>query len=188
MAQYDIHFNYDLPYAYCGSDNVASVELSDEEVASLVSLIRQHGGSTDIEVLDLEDKFPEIYEKLDYACLDQASEMAFEGWAVDGYEDRLFDRPVDLMDKCEAAGLFHYEPDMDEVTDDNGEIDPDLLADDKDDCFDEWLDEYFYSLDWNGQVAFLMRFYEEALDDYSGLDFTYSVEIPDAIVKMALEG
>ena len=187
MAQYDIHFNCDLEYGYCGSDNVASVELSDEEVSALVSLIRKHGGSSDVEELELAEKLPAIYEKLDDACQSQAAELAFEGWAINGFEDGDFETPEDLMEKCESVGLFHYEPDMDDVTDENGEIDPDLLADDKEYCFSEWLDEYFDSLDWEGQVAFLMKFYEEALNEYYGVEYTYSVEIPSAIVKIALE-
>ena len=66
MALYRIENDTCLGITHSGGAvNVESegyVELSDEEVAKIVDLIRQKG-TTDIDELELEEKYPDIYEK-----------------------------------------------------------------------------------------------------------------------------
>ena len=71
MALYSIENNTCLGFSHSGVVNVESegyVELSDEEVAKIVDLIRQKG-TTDIEGLELEDveysvEIPEAISKV----------------------------------------------------------------------------------------------------------------------------
>ena len=75
MALYRLENDTCLGITYSGGAvNVESegyVELSDEEVAKIVDLIRQKG-TTDIDELELEEKYPDIYEKLREAYHDMA--------------------------------------------------------------------------------------------------------------------
>ena len=77
------------------------VELSDEEVAKIVDLIRQKG-TTDIEGLELEEKYPDIYEKLREAYHDMAYNAEELHWLWEGYDNGYFEYDTyDLMAYCE---------------------------------------------------------------------------------------
>ena len=66
MALYSIGSEQCLGMSHHGAVTVngeSAVELSDEEVDILVKLIKEKG-TTDVEDLDLENLYPDIYEKL----------------------------------------------------------------------------------------------------------------------------
>lgn len=74
MALYSIESEQFLGMSHSGAVTVngeSAVELSDEEVDILVKLIKENG-TTDVEELDLENLYPDIYEKLDDAYRDMA--------------------------------------------------------------------------------------------------------------------
>ena len=74
MALYSIENDTCLGISHSGAVNVESegyVELSDEEVEKIVDLIRQKK-TTNIIGLGLEEKYPDIYEKLREAHHDMA--------------------------------------------------------------------------------------------------------------------
>lgn len=65
-------------------DGTGTVELSDEEVDTLVRLM-QEMGTADVEELELEDRCPEIFEKLDDAYRGmawRAEELHWRGMAT----------------------------------------------------------------------------------------------------------
>lgn len=180
------------------AEGEGTVELTDEEVQQLIELIRENGGETDVEKLELEEKYPEIYETLDEAYREAASEAAFRHWMIEGYECNYFDEPDDFMEAVEAAGLFKFEPSAEQIEqqfredyglEDGDEIDPDdledYLEDAKCDAFYDCVNEYYNSLDEDGRVAFIERFYADALNDWDSSNVDYEVDIPPAIIEMA---
>ena len=69
MKEFDFSFEIFLGRHCCGIEEYATAEgsitLDDDQVDRLVALIKDNNGETDIEVLDLETKNPEIYETLE---------------------------------------------------------------------------------------------------------------------------
>lgn len=92
MALYSIENDTCLGISHSGAVNVESegyVELSDEEVAKIVELIRKEGTS-DIKELRLEEIYPDIYKELDdayYKIVYSAEEMH---WLWEGYYDGYY--------------------------------------------------------------------------------------------------
>ena len=70
MGTYDFDCSSFLGMSHCGSvtaDGTGSVELTDDEVAALVALMKEKD-SSDVEEIGLKEALPEIYEKLDAAA------------------------------------------------------------------------------------------------------------------------
>lgn len=66
MALCDIETEQSLGMSHYGpvsAEGVGTVELADEEVQTLIQLIREKG-TTDVEQLGIKEIHPEIYEKL----------------------------------------------------------------------------------------------------------------------------
>ena len=151
-----------------------TLSLNEDQINELVNLIREKGGETDIEVLELEDRLPDVYEALDEAYSDAASKACFTEWAIVGYKNGYFDDPEDLMERIVRDGLFSYDEDDDE--------------DEVYEAFYDWLYEYFNSLDDNGKMTFLETYYLDALNGYEPEgDAEYEIEIPAEIVALAKE-
>ncbi len=179
------------------AEGTGTVELTDEEVQKLIDLIRENNGETDVEKLELEEKYPDIYETLDEAYRDAASEANFREWLMEGYERDYFSEPEDFMDAVEADGLFKFEitPEMIEEYRDNmgleedEEIDQDDLdeyfEDAKRDAFYECIGEYYNSLDDDGKVDFIEQYYGDVMDEGDPGGFDYEVQIPPEIIRMA---
>lgn len=157
------------------------VELSDEEVAKIVDLIRQKG-TTDIEGLELEEKYPDIYEKLREAYHDMAYNAEELHWLWEGYDNGYFEYDTyDLMAYCEENWGFNFEFDEEDYTED-GELDEDALEEDKTEAFNDWLDDYVAGLEDSEVKDFLYNHMNAELELE---DVEYSVEIPEAIIKLA---
>lgn len=184
------------------AEGEGTVELTDEEVQQLIDLIRENGGETNVERLNLEEKYPEIYEMLDEAYHDAASSAAFREWAIEGYECSYFDEPDDFKKAVLAAGFLEYkfEPTAEMIEqyredyglDEDDEIDQDeleeYLEDEGLDTFYDCVSKYYNSLDEDGRLDFIERFYAEALEDWDSSGVDYVVKIPPAIIKMAKDG
>lgn len=88
MAEYTIECEQCLGISHDGAvyaDGEGTVELSDEEVTTLVQLIHQKG-TTDVGELDLETTHPDLYAKLDKAYHDMAQHAETMHWLWEGYE------------------------------------------------------------------------------------------------------
>ena len=82
MAEYIIECEQCLGISHDGAvyaDGEGTVELSDEEVTTLVQLIRLKG-TTDVGELDLETTHPDLYAKLDKAYHDMAQHTETMHW------------------------------------------------------------------------------------------------------------
>lgn len=160
------------------------IELTDEQVQQLVSLIRENNGETDVKKLQLEEKFPEIYEILEEAFREVARNAEYNHWVIEGYENGWYDVDTEeMITKCEEKYGFKFEYDTEDYLDDDGNIDEDMLYDAKADAFFEWVEEHRIGLSEDDEVAFLSDVFglEPDVDDVY-----YEVEIPADIVKMAL--
>ena len=114
MALYSIESEQCLGMSHHGAVTVngeSAVELSDEEVDILVKLIKEKG-TTDVEELDLENLYPDIYEKLDDAYRDMAYNAEELHWLWEGYNNGYFEYDtVELMNYCERELGFKFEYD-----------------------------------------------------------------------------
>ena len=194
MALYSIESEQCLGMSHHGAVTVngeSAVELSDEEVDILVKLIKEKG-TTDVEALDLENLYPDIYEKLDDAYRNMAYNAEEMHWLWEGYNNGYYEYDtVELMNYCERELGFKFEYDekdyyLDDPEDlEEGEepdIDEDQIEEDKSDAFSEWLDDYVSGLDDNEARDF---FYEHMDADLNMDDVEYTVEIPQAIINKA---
>ena len=196
MALYSIESEQCLGMSHHGAVTVngeSAVELSDEEVDILVKLIKEKG-TTDVEDLDLENLYPDIYEKLDDAYRNMAYDAEEMHWLWEGYNNGYYEYDtVELMNYCERELGFKFEYDekdyyLDDPEDlEEGEepdIDEDQIEEDKSDAFSEWLDDYVSGLDDDEAREF---FYNHMDADLNMDDVEYTVEIPQAIINKAKE-
>ena len=193
MALYSIESEQCLGMSHHGAVTVngeSAVELSDEEVDILVKLIKEKG-TTDVEALDLENLYPDIYEKLDDAYRDMAYNAEEMHWLWEGYNNGYYEYDVyELMDYCEKNLGFSYEFKPEEYFDEDDleyyKEDPESYEDEieeaKNDAFSEWLDDYVSGLDDDEARDF---FYEHMDADLNMDDVEYTVEIPQAIINKA---
>lgn len=180
---------------YCNYSGVyldysGSVDLTDDEVQRLVNLIRENGGETDVETLGLEEKYPDIYEKLYDAHREAAREANYRHWLMEGYENGYFEEPDDFRESIEEAGLFKVEVDLQALREDLGleedeEIDEYSLEDAQDEAFNDALSEYYDSLDEDGKVDFIETYYGDVMESGEPGDFDMDIVIPSEIIEMA---
>ena len=181
MPKYHVEYDGTWNGEYYSGESV--LELTDEQVNTLVDLIKAHEGETDIESLELEEKYPGIYDAFREAFIQP---VAYDGslqWAIDGYLYDYFDGPSDesIMDEIEAEGYFKFEYNEDDYLDEDGELMEEELREDK--C-EAWR-EYFEELPREKQFEFLDRFYKDYIYDYDTQELTGDMYIPEEIVQLA---
>ena len=182
----EFHFGVEICLGYhcCGCGEYiageGTVSLEDEQIDRLVALIKENGGETDIEQLNLESRCPDIYEALEEAYSDAVSAASYRYWLINGFVCGYYEEPDDLMSSLEEAGLFHYDP----APADLEELDEDNLKWSKEDAFHEWLDTYFNSLSEDDQVLFLEKYYEDVVTDADPGCYIYDIEIPQGIIDL----
>ena len=185
MALYDIDKVISMGWSHSGGvtvDAENTVELTDEEVAALVALIKEKGTS-DVEKLELHKVYPDIYEKLNDAYYEMAYNAERSYWLWEGYESGCYEYDGEgLMEYCKDNCGYEFEYDEDDYLDEDGDIDEDRLHDDEIEAFGEWLDDYLYGLPSEEAEEFLC---EQMGAEVDVVDLTYSVEIPQAIIEMA---
>ena len=189
MAQYNIWTECFLGMSHCGSvtaDGSGIVDLTDKEVAKLVEMIRQCD-SDDLEVLNLKETYPEIYEKLEQAHRDAAYQAEYMHWLKEGYDGGYYEYDQEeLMSYCEEECGFCFEEEPEDFMDEDGDFDEEAYEESKYDAFAEWLDDYIYSLDDDELIDFLVN-HMNADVDMSSWSEDYTVSLPPAIIEMAAE-
>ncbi|MDO4510208.1 MAG: hypothetical protein Q4B68_00130 [Bacteroidales bacterium] len=184
MKKYSITYENEL-CSHCCPEYVSGdgeVELSDAEVDVLVSLVKEHG-STNADELGLKESHPALYDKLDAAYRQLATEAEEEYWLWEGYKDGAYGCDLaEVMDYCKANCGFTFEHDEADYLDADGNLDEEALDNDEWDAFQEWLDDYMCGL----FGAELKKFCEEVLQlDVCLDDLEYTVEIPEEIAERA---
>lgn len=185
MAIFSIESELFLGMSHSGSvtiDGESTVELQDEEVEILVNLIREKN-STNVSFLGLEKLYPQIYEKLRVAYYQLAYDAEEMHWLWEGYNNGCFEYDSEeLKDYCKLNCGFSFEYDESDYLNDQGEFNEDRFWEDEDDAFNEWLDDYLCGLSDQKLKDF---FYNHLNADLDLDDVEYSVDIPEAIIKMA---
>ena len=190
MPKFSIECEQSLGMAHFGGEVIANgegtVELSDEEVKCLVELIREKN-ATDVDELELDQRYPELYQKLDKAYHDMARRAEEMHWLWEGFYDGVYEYDLDdVMTYCEDECGYEYEPSDGVITDEEDEdYDEDALFEDKAEVFNEWLDGYLSGLSDEDACAF---FYDQLNAGVDLDDVEYEVRIPAAIIEMAREG
>lgn len=166
-----------------------SFSLEDEEVDALVQLIRDYGGETDIEKLDLKGALPKVYETIRDAYDNAVAKATTDHWILEGYLNGYFEENDGVMEALEEQGLFKFEPDLAALREDLGLDEDDELTDEdieeeKEDAFEEWKDEYFDSLSEVEQISFIKSYYNADVDNGTE-DYEIKPEIPTEIVVLA---
>lgn len=186
MALYSLENEQFLGMSHSGPMSVngeSAVELSDEEVDILVSLIHEKN-TTDVEKLGLEQQYPAIYEKLDEAYYEMAYNAEEIYWLWEGYHNGYFEYDTyDLKEYCKAHCGFNYH--FDKIVtgyDEDEEVDEGYIEDCENDAFDEWLREYVKGLSDDEARDF---FYNHMNADLNLDDISYDVQIPDGVIKKA---
>ena len=167
------------------AEGAGEVELTDEEVQQLVDLIKENDGETDVDAIELEVKYPEIYEKLDEAYMNTAIDARYRELYRELFEGGYLGEPVDdIVKYCEENLGFLFEYDEDEYRDsETGELDEEMLEEDKANYFwTDWLNDYYNSLSEDEQVSFITAHFD--CDDIVVDDYDYDVKIPKEIVEM----
>ena len=138
--EFDLSFGMSHPCEMCDTAN-GKVELSDQEVESLVKLI-QEKGTSDVEELGLETLYPDIYEKLSEAFDEAARNCAEMFWLWEGYYNGYFEYDTkEVIEYCKKELGFEYEDEVPEDTDD------DYYDEDAEyDAFYEWKDNYVHNV------------------------------------------
>ena len=180
MAEYTIECDiYHSNISYCGNaHSERTIELSDEEVKTLVSLIRDKQ-STDFNKLGLKENYPDLYKKLDEAY----RQLYYEAGKIDclkeGHYLGIFEYDSkELKQYCiESCGYKYVASDTDfDENDDEEILQPKH--------FEEWLDDYIDSLPYDELCDF---FHDHLNADVDSFDpgCLYWVQIPKEIIKMA---
>lgn len=154
---------------YCNVEG--SVSLTDEQTQQLVQLIRENNGNSDVEELDLKDKYPEIYNILDKACEEASLKSEEKFWLIHGYENDYFDRRDDFEEQAEKAGFEFDNPEEG--------VDEEEWMDAKEELMTEFVENYIL-----GDYNRIYDFYEVDIDLE---DVNHYVFIPEDIIKMAKE-
>lgn len=193
MALYSIESEQCLGMSHCGAVTVngeSAVELSDEEVNILVKLIKEKE-STDIGDLDLEDLYPDIYQKLDKAYYKMAYDAEEMHWLWEGYYNGYYEYDDELMAYCEKELDFSFEFKPEEYFDSESDIedykeDPESYEDEINDlkyeAFSDWLSDYVEGLSDDEARDF---FYDHMGVDLNMDGVEYTVGIPEAIISKA---
>lgn len=93
--KYNITSTVFLGYSHFGAiteSNTGEIELSNEEVAILINLIKEKN-SADVRKLNIQTTHPELYEKLDNVCNSLARRAEEEHWQGEGYDDVYCESP-----------------------------------------------------------------------------------------------
>ena len=113
MPIFNISTESCLGYTHYGDVTVngkGTVELTDEQVQTLITLIRENGGETDIDALNLKESCPEIYDVLYEAFSDVAWKAAYNHWVIEGYDCNYYDTPLgESIAICEESYGFEYD-------------------------------------------------------------------------------
>ena len=193
MALYSIESEQHLGTLHSGTatdKGDRAVELSDEEVDILVKLIKEKG-TTDVEELDLENLYPDIYKNLSDAYRDMAHDAKEMELLWEGFYSGFFDCDFyELMDYCEKnLGFYFFLNPKDYFSDEelayfkeNPESYEEIVDESKSEAFGDWLIDYVFDLPDDEARDF---FYNQMHAKLNLDKVEYTVGIPQAIITKA---
>lgn len=191
-TKFEIECEQSLGWSHSGevtAKGKSFVELTDEEVTVLVNLIREKR-TTDVEMLELREKHPALYDKLDKAYYKMAYKAEELHWLIEGLEYDEFEYDDEKVIKyCEENCGYEFVPKIDDAPD---TISPEyiaaLLEMYKEDMnkkrwdFRNWLPNYLRSINLEEACDFMYNHLNASIEMD---DVDYVVGIPQAIIDMA---
>lgn len=187
MPKFNLNFTHSLGWSHMGNvttEAKATVEFCREELEALVALMKSKN-SSDVEVLNLKEELPQVYDQLEEAIKDGVVEAEIHHWLLEGFYEGAYEYDVyEVMEYCEENCGFEFSYDEEEYLDEDGELDEEALEEDKQEAFDEWLPGYLEML----EPVERRRFIEDQLNgevDTSGITSNHAVFIPEEIINLA---
>lgn len=203
MANFRFDLKAFLGYRHFGgavySESAGEVDFTDEEVKTLVAIIRDNGFKTDVNDLKLSKLQPEIYEKL-YDAYRDAFNCSLEKESFwDEYKKSQLRGASSLMELCEKKYGFDFDTMIhnDDYRRKYLRCGERYLKKDgtplkryyqtvKKGFFSWWFDHFLYSLTRDEFDSFVCdNFYDLDLSHGEWPDCQYTIEIPKEIVEMA---
>ncbi len=190
MALYDFETTVYLGWGHSGevsNTGTGQIDLSDEDVDLLVSLIKENRTS-DFRKLKLSRRYPKLYNKLRRKYRKLAIETERHHWLIDGLDEGEYEYDEDsLMEYCmENCGFtlsedyYDYEDEEDDeaVQEENHEFALDE--------FRMWFSDYVRGLN-HKDADYLLCEVGGIEMEFDEVDFcnNYSTELPEAITKLA---
>lgn len=187
MALYEFNTTIYLGWSHSGevsSTGKGTVNLSDEEVAILVSQMKEYG-SQDYRELKLSSKYPNLYNKLRRTYRKVAYETEELYWLIDGLDVGEYEYDeIELMKYCaENCGFDQFECDE---YDDDFDGDEEETYESAFEAFCPWLKEYVKTLKYEEAIHFfhdIMKVEMEFDDSY--FSNSYSTILPKEITDLA---
>lgn len=185
--QFTLNFTHVIGSSHMGdvtAEAKATVEFCREELEALVALMKSKN-TLDVEVLNLKEELPQVYDQLEEAIKDGVVEAEVHHWLLEGFYEGAYEYDVyEVMEYCEENCGFEFSYDEDEFLGEDGELDEDALEEAKQEAFDEWLPDYLESLDLPERSKFIQEQLNGEVDT-TGIDAHHDVFIPDEIIKLA---
>lgn len=190
MAQYKITTDICIGFSHHGSENAmaeGTIELTDAEVQTLVELIRK-GHSARVEELDVEHKYPQLYEKLHDAYRELNYRAIELYWLWNGVLNGIYEYDTEeAIAYCqEHFGYRYEEPEV--PLDENGHLDFSRYKFvDRYTHFRRWLESDFRKFDDETVKDFFYN-HMGAYVDMEDEGYDLELHIPEEIIKLAKEG
>ena len=164
-------------------ESVGQVELTDEEVKTLIELYKEVE-STDLDDLDLEEDYPELYQKFVDAYEAVESDaynkqyLCYQKWAIDEIDTWGVDFSDAVTTAKEKYGFKKDEESNDESEKEYDNSDNDLYRE-----LIEWAMNKLEELDLNESIDFITDVFSIEVDETPILEYT--MELPKEIVDMS---
>ena len=187
MPKFTLNFTHCIGCSHMGNvtvDATCYVGFDNEELEALVALMKSKN-SSDVEVLNLKEELPHVYDQLEEAIKDGVIEAEVHHWLLEGFYEGAYEYDVfEVMEYCEENCGFEFIYDEEEYLDEDGVLDEEALEEDKQEAFDEWLPGYLEML----EPVERRRFIEDQLNgevDTSSITSNHAVFIPEEIINLA---
>ena len=177
MATFKFETKVSISIPWDSVDAQGEIELNDDEIDTLICLMRKNRGVMDYRKLNLAEVDPQLYEKIDNAYHEVAYET--EGHYIINYERDYehmgFDYDVvKLLLYCRDNCGFDKSSDGDIIT--NHDVNE----------FNGWLIDYVDDLKFDDALEFLEEhtFFEVNFEDDDIIGSDYTCDLPKKLLKI----
>ncbi|MBQ1938981.1 MAG: hypothetical protein II362_02065 [Alistipes sp.] len=188
MAIYYFSDEVSMGFSHCGevmADLEGQIELTDEEAAQLVALM-QETKSSDVAEMGLEQRYPDLYERLKETWYDAAYNAELAHWHREGFLDGYCEFDLDeVMEHCEAhcGYTFTFDPEEHCLLEPDDE---EQLEELRREHFEAWLEEYVTTLSNEEVIEFCSEQLNSEVEDVTDPEgVEYEVAIPYELIRRA---
>ena len=177
-----------MGFSHCGevmADLEGQIELTDEEAAQLVALM-QETKSSDVAEMGLEQRYPDLYERLKETWYDAAYNAELAHWHREGFLDGYCEFDLDeVMEHCEAhcGYTFTFDPEEHCLLEPDDE---EQLEELRREHFEAWLEEYVTTLSNEEVIEFCSEQLNSEVEDVTDPEgVEYTIAIPYELIRRA---